>query len=520
MNRRKFGKLLGSGLAYAGVPYTAIRANQRNGSLTRPNIIFISSDNQSFKDTGFAGHPLIQTPNLNRIANQGTFFSNAYCGSPVCAPGRACMMTGMYPSDNNSYCNATPWDGSYPTWGYYLRESGYHTQSIGKLDLNGSKDTGFIEIESSHGHVKNPDITALFRIPLCYRMGERPNVTGGPRESRHRDASWTNMAINFIKNDAKTLNKPWALNIGFRQPHVAFFERKGFLAYEEYWDKYPLNDIDLPDVSSDELENQHLVFQSLRQFKRLTTLLPPDRIRRALAGYYGMISELDEYVGKIWQTLEETDQLKNTIFIYTSDNGMCMGEHGLFYHNNLYEEAAKVPLVIAGPDIPVGERIDSPVSHVDLIATIFDLTGIKFPTAKRGQSLRQLMLKGNSGPEYIYSENHSEGNCTGSFIIRKGKWKYIHFTWYKDLLFNLAEDPHEYYNLANDPAMESIKNLLRELLYDTVNPDAITRRAFKKQRGILENMVQHSSEEELYKRFEFRLGPGQARALAEKYKRI
>jgi choline-sulfatase len=519
INRREFTKLTGSGIAGAVFTPGTIFGKSFNEFPARPNIVFISSDNQSYKDTGFAGHSLIKTPNLDRIAKQGVVFSNAYCGSPVCTPARACMMTGMYPSDNNSFCNATPWDGSYPTWSKLLKENGYYTRSIGKLDLNNNFDTGFEEFESRHNHVNNPDITALFRRPLCFRMGERPNVTGRSRDSIHKDASWAKLGYSFIVEESTALNKPWVLNIGFREPHVAFFERQGFLALKKYWDMYPLDAIDLPDMSTDHLEDQHIVFQSLRHFKRLAAPIPEERMKRARAGYYGMISELDEYIGQIWNALEKTNQLNNTIFIYTSDNGMSMGEHGLFYHNHLYEEAAKVPLVITGASIPKGIEISTPVSHVDVVRTILDITHTKVSANLRGHSLLPL-INGEKGsePVFVYCENHSEGNCTGSFMIRKGDWKYIYFTWYDDLLFNLKEDPNEFTNRIYDPDTFVIQKELKEILLSQVNPDNITMNAFKTQNAILKKMSDELSEEDLFNKFEFRLGSGQARALAAKCK--
>ena len=124
----------------------------------RPNLVYICSDQHSFRFTGYAGHPLVQTPNLDRIARQGVTFTNAYCGSPVCVPSRACLMTGMYPSDCGSFCNSTVWDGSHPTWGTRLSNAGYDCRATGKMDLNLDFDMGFQETDTRNGHCRNPDI--------------------------------------------------------------------------------------------------------------------------------------------------------------------------------------------------------------------------------------------------------------------------------------------------------------------------------------------------------------------------
>lgn len=232
-----------------------------------------------------------------------------------------------------------------------------------------------------------------------------------------------------------------------------------------------------------------------------------------------MISELDEYIGQIWQELERTNQLQNTLFIYTSDHGESLGEHGLWYKNNLYDVAARIPLVMAGPGFPKGVKVSTPVAHVDMVATILELSGAGIPATLRGHSLLPLM-RGRSGdhPGFAYSESHSEGNCTGSFMIRKGDWKYLHFTWYDNLLFNVAQDPGEFNNRIHDPAAKRIKNELQEILRAQVDPEEVTQHAFSKQDKMLREMAKRMSEEELFALFKGRMGPGLARVLARSSK--
>jgi choline-sulfatase len=231
-----------------------------------------------------------------------------------------------------------------------------------------------------------------------------------------------------------------------------------------------------------------------------------------------MVSELDEYVGQSWTALEDTGQLENTVFIYTSDHGEMLGDHGLWYKNNLLDPAARVPLVISGPGIPTGKAIDTPVSHVDLVAAIVEWAGGD-DAGLRGRSLAGLMA-GSSGshPGFAYSESHSEGNCTGSFIIRKGDWKYIHFTWYDDLLFNIADDPGEMVNRIEDPRAKPALEELRAILNGQVDTEAVTRAAFEQQQGILDNFARTMSEGELAKMLQGRLGKGLARVMAARAK--
>jgi len=276
--------------------------------------------------------------------------------------------------------------------------------------------------------------------------------------------------------------------------------------------------MDLPDIRQDDLENLHLVYQGMRHFKRIATPIPEDRIRRARAGYYGMITELDAYIGQVWNALEQTGQLENTIFIYTSDHGESLGEHGLWYKNNLYENAAHVPLIIAGPGLPKGTTIDTPVAHVDLVTTLLDLSGTQIPPELRGHSLLPLIDNSPTDhPGWTYTESHSEGNCTGSFLIRKGDWKYMHFTWYDDLLFNLSEDPGEFTNRINDPNAQEPLTELRTILNTLVDTEQITRNAFIAQKHQLDKIASNKTEQELADYLGGRLGPGLGQVLAAQY---
>ena len=479
---------------------------------SRPNIVYICSDQHSFRYTGYTGHPLVKTPNMDRIAERGTTFANTYCGSPVCVPGRACLMTGMYSSDVGSYCNSTVWDGSHPTWGTRLTESGYQCHATGKFDLNLDFERGFIGKDVRNGHCRNPDITSLFRNPLCYRLGERDNVNGSPRDRRHGDAERTKNCLDFMTNDRPGIDDPWLYFLGLGQPHPKF------VALQQYWDMYPLDQIDMPDVRQDDLENMHLVYQAFRSAKRIATPIPDDRVRKARAGYYGMITELDEYIGQVYDALDAAGELENTVFIYTSDDGESLGEHGLWLKNNLYENASHVPLVMCGPAIPSGKVVETPVAHVDLASTLLDWAGAEGMSDLRGHSLLPLMDGGpGNHPGWTYTESHSESNCTGSFSIRKGDWKYIHFQWYHGLLFNLKEDPGEFVNRIDDPTCADVLTDLKAILGSQADTEQITRDAFAAQDRVVRGLAEGKTEEEFAALLQGRLGEGQARALAMKY---
>lgn len=517
ISRRDFSKTIAVGVGAAAVrPLSGLSTEEslKISPVKKPNIVFICSDQHSSRFTGYGGHQVVKTPNLDYIAGQGTVFSNAYTGNPVCVPGRTSMMTGMFASDSNSFCNSTVWDGSHPTWGTYLKNEGYYCRAIGKMDLNNDFDTGFDEIKTSHGHRSDPDLTSLFRRPLAYRFNERQNVNGEMRKDRHGDAEKTRLGLKFLREESANIKKPWAIYLGLTEPHPKF------AALEEYYQMYPEYGVDMPNIPPGHLEELHLVFQELRHFKRIATPIPEDRVRRARAAYFGMITELDEYVGMVWNALEQSGGLKNTLFIYTSDHGESLGEHGLWLKNNLYDVSARVPLVIAGAGLPQNVKIDTPVAHVDVVATILELAGSGEYNKLRGHSLLPV-LQGKSGdlPGFAYSESHSEGNCTGSFMIRKGDWKYIHFSWYNDLLFNVARDPGEFNNLIDKPETATIQAELKGILFSLVDPEKVTLRAFHIQEKMLADFSARMTEDELFDLLKGRLGYGQARILAKKCKR-
>ena len=514
ITRRSFTKQMGVGLGVLTVSCSKAIRNFAN-DMIKPNFLFICSDQHSYKYTGYAGHPHVKTPNLDKLAENGADFTNVYSGNPVCVPGRSCLMTGMYASDCGSYCNTTVWDGSYPLWGSYLQQAGYYTRAYGKMDLDDTKDTGFDEIKTSHAHKHNPDITSLFRNPLCYRMKERSGVNGDTRFEHHKlDYEMTLEAVNFLTKETNKITKPWALYLGYLQPHPPF------TAKDEFYNLYKDIDIDLPEVTPDELENMHLVYQQLRHFKRIATPIDNKKIRRARTAYYGMITEMDMLIGKVMVALQESGQADNTFIIYTSDHGESLGDNGLWYKNNLYESSVRVPLIISGPGIEKNKRVEAPVSHIDLVPTLLDAAQINRAEYLRGRSLMPLMQgKSRSGSEVVYSESHSEGNCTGSFLIRKENWKYIWFTGYDDLLYNLKDDPFEKNNLINEEELKDVVTDLRSELFARVDPDRMTFKAFRKQKEIRDKLARELSKEELIEKFKSRLGPGQAYILA-KHSRI
>ena len=500
LSRRDFGWMMASGAAFS--------QREAAGQNRRPNILFICADEHAGPYMGCQGHPLIRTPHMDALAARGTLFRNAYSNAPVCVPGRAALMTGRFASDVNSYSNSTCFAGGAPTWGNLLRDAGYHCWATGKLDLTVGKDYGFHEVETDHGHSTHPDITSLFRQPVSYRVDIRDTIDGRFAERTHADAARTKTALDFLRNEAPRADRPWVAYVGLTLPHPPM------IALPKYAEMYPPAKMPLPDIPAGHLENLHLPLQILRQFLGFSIPFPADRVRRSRAAYLGMISELDEYVGQLTAEIERQGLLENTLIVYTSDHGEMCGEHGLWTKFNLLENSARIPMIVAGAGFPRGKVVDTPVSAVDLTPSMLESAGVRPAPGLRGHSLLGLANGGTrEHPGYAFSESLSEGNCTGSYMIRQGDWKYMHYSWYGDLLFNVKQDPGEFHNLAGNPAHREVEQQLQNILHGLIDPDAVTRRAFDRHDEILRDLIQKNNAGQFYALLEKRLGAGQAHSM-------
>ncbi len=505
LTRRDFSKSILSGMMPAALA-------QSGGK--RPNILFICSDQHHAGVMGASGHPLVRTPHLDRLAERGVLFRNAYCGNPVCAPSRAGMMTGAFASDVGAFCNSTPFDGRIPSWGNRLKDAGYLAWATGKMDLWKDRDFGFRQVNTTHGHSISPDITSLFRAPVCFRPNEREIVNGVFKDREPPDRKCVNNALEFLRQETPKLDRPWAAYVGITKPHPRW------VAPPRFREMYPPEKVPVPEVPKGYFDRRHPMFQVLAHFKNIASPIPEERVRLARSAYFGMVTEVDGLIGEILDTLEKTGQWENTLIVYTSDHGEMLGEHGLWLKNVLLDGAAHVPLILAGAGLPKGKAVETAVAHVDIVATLLEAAGALKASEHRGHSLMPL-AHGNAGehPGFAYSESHSEGNATGSFLIRKSDWKYIYFTGEEPLLFNVKDDPAEFRNLAGKPETAARQRELHAHLTSLVDPDAVTERAFAAQQKILESMVRRMSRQEFYDYMHGRLGAMQARVLSSQFYR-
>lgn len=437
------------------------------------NLLFILSDEHSRRVLGCHGHQMIRTPNLDMLAARGVRFTDAYCNSPICVPSRASFATGRYVHDIRFWDNGIPYDGSVPTWGHRLRAAGHAVVSIGKLHFRSADDdNGFTE-EIMPLHVIDGigDLTGMIREEMPPRkVSLLLAEEAGPGDSDYQryDDAITETAIAWLRRKAARETKPWVLFVSLVCPHFPLISRP------EYYRLYPEDQVPWPLMYAPHERPTHPFITEMVQSVIYDQAFNPERVRRAIAAYFGMVTFLDLNIGRLLAALGETGLADATRVIYTSDHGDNLGNRGMWGKSNLYEDAAGVPLIMAGPDIPQGIVCHEPVSLVDGFPTILAGAGLGThpeDAALPGRNLVEV-ARGRAASRTVLSEYHAMGAPTGAFMIRKGDFKYVHYVGMPPQLFDLATDPLEQRDLGQDPGYAGLVADCEHTLRMIVDPDA------------------------------------------------
>ncbi|MCC6489660.1 MAG: sulfatase-like hydrolase/transferase [Candidatus Hydrogenedentes bacterium] len=454
------------------------------GANGRSNFVLLMSDEHNPKVSSIHGHPLVRTPNLERLAARGTVFENTYCPSPLCMPCRSAFMSGRRVNDIQCYnnCNVVPFD--YPSYGQVLREQGVHTVHIGKVDVyRPGAELGFSEMLLP-GDRKRPGDENICREPLAIRADGASRADGfGPAESNPfaGDDRVVDAALEWLATRPAQLSQPWILVVQVVKPHFPH------MVTQELWDRYA-DGADLPAQGRDVASANHPYARDLRDHFQ-TDLFTDEQIKGLRRGYLGCVEHVDWELGRIMDALEANGLADTTTLAYTSDHGDMLGKFGMWWKCSLYEDSARVPLVVAGPGFTPGARVRTPVDLHDLRATMFAATGAAQPDSWLGASLQR--LEPNDAERCVFSEYHGHGTRSGSYLIRKGDWKLHYCMKAPHQLFNLAEDPEELNNLA-----EANPGKLRELeeaLRAVCSPEEENDRAHAFERRQLAAMAQMKS---------------------------
>lgn len=456
---------------------------------TKPqNLLIIMSDEHTPKALGCYGHDFVHTPNLDALAARGTRFSSAYCASPVCIPARASFATGKYIHQIGYWDNADAYDGRVPSWHHRLRERDHRVVSIGKLhfrDYGG--DHGFSEeIIPMHIVGGKGDLMGLVRSDLPVRKGAYKMARmAGPGESQYTfyDREIVSRAQIWLREEApKYSDKPWVLFVSFVSPHFPL------TAPPEHFYRYYNRDLPVPKLYERSVRPDHPYQNDYRSSFNYDDYFDAESLKKALAGYYGLCSFLDENVGKLLSTLDDLGLENDTRIVYTSDHGDNLGSRGMWGKSTLFEEAAGVPLIIAGQGLPAGQVVATPVSHVDVMPFVYDAVGLDEPQLKDGLPGVSLfdLAHGGEPERNVLTEYHGMGSVTGAFMIREGKYKYIYYVHYPAQLFDLEADPEELDDLAAKPDYAQVLQLCKDKLWALCDPDEVDAQARRRQAELLE----------------------------------
>ena len=425
----------------------------------KPNILILLTDDQSFNTINALGNKEVSTPNIDKLVSNGLTFTHAYImgsfSGAVCMPSRAMLMTGQYLQKLDKVQGAI--GENTKTMPQLLKESGYTTFFTGKWH---NRKPSFFKSFTNGENIFMGGMSNHLKVPL-YNFDPSGIYPEKNKFFKDKFSSvlFKEAAVNFLSQYDGI--KPFFACVSFTSPHDPR------MAPDDYQKKYNSEAISLPKnfMSKHNFNNGELIIRD-------ENLLPFPRTKEAVKGeiasYYAMISEVDDNIGKILKVLEETGHADNTIIIFTSDNGLAVGQHGLLGKQNLYEHSVRVPLIISGPGIKNGERTESLVYLNDVFPTVADIVGVEKPETVDGKSLLPILKDSKATVResvYFSYKNFQRG-------VRTKNWKLIKYLVEgkkTTQLFEIKKDPLEMNNLANDPKYKKKVKEMTVLLQEWMN---------------------------------------------------
>jgi arylsulfatase A-like enzyme len=458
----------------------------------RPSFLVIMTDDQRYDAMGVvqreqgeeARFPWLNTPNMDRLADQGTRFRNAFFVCSLCAPSRAAFLTGRYNHANGIINNRTPLPDDMTTYASLLRDAGYRTAYVGKwhMGVQRGKRPGFDESASYVGQGRYIDCP--FEID-----GETTATSGWV------DDVATDYAIGFLERQSAPGESPFLLVLGYKTPHgprtrEAVPDRLAHL-YADAAAKRAVNADDPPPWRDDPeyLEAVDRFQKSVSEYLRRrgegagrvdARRLPGEREKGKGPGdwqegrgeegkraYFQLLNGVDENLGRLLDTLEKTGLSANTVVVFASDNGYFWGEHGLATKRAAYEDSIRMPFVVRMPGQRNGATVDAMTLNIDLAPTILDLAGVSRPASMQGRSLREFLqgrTPGDWRTAFLYEYFREDPFPTPTmFAVRTDSAKLIRYPGHEDWteLYDLLADPHEMTNLVDDPAHADLLSRMR-----------------------------------------------------------
>jgi len=443
------------------------------------NVLFIAVDDMN-NDLGCYGHPLVKSPNIDRLASKGVAFANAYCQLPLSSPSRSSLLTGLRPDKTRVFDLTYHFRQDLPDIitlpqmfmknGYYVARVGkmYHYGNPGDIGTNGLDDrASWMERINPAGMDKTslePDI-----INYTPKRGLGSSMSFlADKEGNDNDHTDGKVATETIKLLEKHKDEPFFIAAGFYKPHCPW------VTPDEYFDIYNLSQMTLPEISEDTPKKYpELALASTRPWPYFG--ITPDQAKECILAYYAAISFVDAQIGRLLDALDSLGLAKNTIVVFWSDHGYHLGEHGLWFKQSCFEESAKCPLIISAPRISkTGKICTQIVELVDIYPTLADLTGLEPPEDLQGISLRRLLKNTEAKWNYPAYTQVQRGETPGH-SIRTEEWRFTEWGFGEsgEELYNENLDPGELNNLAADPAYADIVREMR-LMLRILHPEPVT----------------------------------------------
>lgn len=450
------------------------------------NLLIVMSDQHNRKVTGCYGNSHVSTPNLDRLASTGTLFRNAYSPSPVCVPARAALATGRQIHLTRYWDNASPYDGRFRSWGHCLQDSGMRVESIGKLHYRNAEDaTGFDQQHHPMHVVEGTGaVFGALKDPLPVRRGAaklRNKIGVGTSSYIDYDTKITESACQWLESQRGAgSEKPWVLFVSFVAPHPPWF------VPQEFFDLY--EGVTLPGANPATPADDHPWLEARRISYPIDEAFTDEQRKVAIRSYYAFTSFMDANVGRVLGSLASAGLSESTRVIYFSDHGENLGNARLWGKGTLSEDSGGVPLIMAGPDVPVGHTVLAPVSLLDVYPTVLEATGAGVGTVEPGVDGVSLfeLARQDQPDRKLLTQYHGSGAASGAFMLRSGIYKYLYYVGYRPQLFDLSADPEERHDLALDVKYAETLSQLERELRTHLDPEAIDTLAKADQRAIVE----------------------------------
>ncbi len=423
-------------------PLLKVHAAESKVADQKYNVLFIISDDLTYTALSCYGNTVCETPNIDRLADQGTLFENAHCQSPVCNPSRASMLTGRYPHTTGIYflspdLKQAPMLDGVLTLPEVFAAAGYATMATGKIFHGGDKRF-FQEYQPSGGFGPRPakKISQPHGHPL-WDWGAFPDD-----ESDMPDKKAADWAVEKLR--AKH-DRPFFMGVGFYRPHVPMYAPK------KWFDMHPRDQVILPQVRTDDRDDLSSYAIDLTNLNHVAPthqwMTEAGQWQHAVQSYLASVSFADHCVGRVLDALESSEHANNTIVVLFSDHGFHLGEKQRWAKRTLWEDGTRVPIVISAPGFNGQQRTSQPAELLDVFPTLLELAGLPADVAQEGQSLVPLIQDPNAKWDHPALTSFGLGNVS----VRSKRYRFIQYHDGSQELYDLANDPHEWHNIVKDP---------------------------------------------------------------------